>query len=94
MVTNAVSSFRDGQFKQKLSITRIPGQIDAGGGNIVENKPADNIETSPDAKDMTSTLSLPSGASFNLPSVPTFADATSVINKFSQQNRVTNNLVG
>jgi hypothetical protein len=86
-VLSARSSFKDGQFKQTLSIARIPGQIDAGGGSVVEDKPADAVKTSPDKNDQAVSASLPAVPSFNLPAVVT--NVSSVASKFSPLAKLT-----
>lgn len=47
-VLKAVSTFREGNFKQKLEIVRIPGQID---DNTQPSNPADQVTNEPDKQD-------------------------------------------
>ena len=88
-VLSARSYFKDGQFKQTLSIARIPGQIDAGGGPVVEDKPADAVKTSPDKNDQTTSAPAFSVKSVNIPTVPTLEQAKDVANKFDPFAKLT-----
>jgi hypothetical protein len=88
-VLTARSSFKDGQFKQTLSIARIPGQIDAGGGSVVEDKPSDAIKTSPDKNDQTTSAPAFLVKSVNFPTVPTLEQAKDVANKFNPFAKLT-----
>jgi hypothetical protein len=52
MVTEAVSTFRDGLFKQKLKLVRVPGQIPDG----KITKPIDSNITDQDKSKQSSTI--------------------------------------